>query len=479
MSMEFRLNQGLSQTLSQKMTPRMQQAIKLLQYNHMELSSHIEQALLENPTLESRTSEDGASDGERKLEERTRKDAAEAQEQANGAGEDSFDWEAYLAQASDRPRLSSGPAGFDELPPIETNLTYARTLTEHLLDQLAMIRCHADEHRAAEIIVHNLNERGYLDVDVETLAEDLDFDLEVVEDGREIVMSLDPIGCGARDVSECLIAQARVVYREDPLFEPILRDHLDHLSRRNYGAIARALGIEEEDVIAYHEDIRRLEPYPGRNFAGGDARYITPDVYVFRVGDDWHIQLNEEGLPDLRVGRQYESLLRKGSKKDREYIKERLDSARFLIQSIDRRRKTIRRVMESILKFQLDFFEHGVHHLRPMILEDVARDIEVHMSTVSRVTSGKYAHTPHGIFELKFFFSNAVRQSGGDEDLSAESIKARLKQLLDGEDRRKPLSDAALEQQLKKEGIEVARRTVAKYREQLGYLSSKMRKELF
>ena len=476
MSMEFRLNQV--QTLSQKMTPRMQQAIKLLQYNVAELVTHIDQALLENPTLEVQATQEARSDGELKLEERSREQAADDTDRSNGAGEESFDWEAYLAQANDRPRLQSGPAGFDELPPIETNLTYDATLAEHLLDQLATLRCNDDERRAAEALIQNLNERGYLDVEVDALADDLELDPEIVEEAREIVMSLDPIGCGARDVSECLIAQARVVYREDPMFEPILRDHLDHLSRRNYAAIARALGLEEEDVIAYHEDIRKLEPYPGRNFSAGDARYITPDVYVFRVAGEWHIQLNEEGIPDLRVGRRYEELLRKGSKKDKEYIKERLESARFLIQSIDRRRKTIRRVMESILKFQMDFFEHGVHHLRPLILDDVARDIEVHMSTVSRVTSGKYAHTPHGIFELKFFFSNAVRQSS-DEDLSAESIKARLKQILDGEDPKNPLSDAAIEQQLKSEGIEIARRTVAKYREALGYLSSKMRKQLF
>jgi len=479
MSMEFRLNQGLSQTLSQKMTPRMQQAIKLLQYNHMELSSHIEQALLENPTLEAKANEDGPSDGERQLEERSRQDAAESQEQANGAGEDSFDWEGYLAQMGDRPRLTAGPAGFDDLPPIETNLTYDTSLADHLVDQIAMLRSAPDKRKAALAIIQNLDDRGYLDADFDQLVDDLGMSAELVEEARQLVMSLDPLGCGARSLSECLIVQARVVYSEDPMFEPILRDHLEHLSRRSYAVIARALDLDEEDVIAYHEDIRRLEPTPGRNFSTGEARYITPDVYVFRIGNEWHIQLNEEGVPDLRVGRQYQALLQKGTRKEREYIKEKLDSARFLIQSIDRRRKTIRRVMESILKFQLDFFEHGVQHLKPMILEDVARDIDVHMSTVSRVTSGKYAHTPHGIFELKFFFSTAVRQSGGSDDLSAESIKDQIRVLIDNEDRRKPLSDSAIEKELKKAGVDVARRTVAKYREQLGFLSSKLRKELF
>lgn len=479
MAMEFRLNQGLSQTLSQKMTPRMQQAVKLLQYNHMELTSHIEQALQENPTLEERSSDDARSDAEQRLEERTRQDAADAKEQANGTGDDSFDWEGYLAQASDYRRLSSGSAGVDELPPIETNLTYETSLADHLSEQLGVLRWGPEHRLAAEAIIQNLDHRGYLDAEPRKIALELGLHPEVVEEARERVLGLEPIGCGALDLSECLIAQARVRYSEDPTFEPILRDHLDHLSRRNYGAIARALDLDEEDVVAYHEDIRRLEPTPGRNFSPGEARYITPDVYVVRIGDEWHIQLNEEGVPQLRVGKRYQSLLRTGKPEDREYIKEKLDSARFLIQSIDRRRTTIRRVMESILKYQRDFFDKGVQHLRPLILEDVARDIDVHMSTVSRVTSGKYAHTPHGIYELKFFFSNAVKQSGGGEDLSAEAIRDQIRQLIEAEDRKKPLSDSAIAKKLKGGGVDVARRTVAKYREQLGYLSSRMRKQLF
>lgn len=475
MGMEFRLNQGLSQTLSQKMTPRMQQAIKLLQYNRIELTSHIEQELLENPTLEVKASDDPISDRERQLEEQSRKEAAENQETP---GETDFDWEGYLREMSDRPRTSSGSAGVDDLPPIETNLTYEHSLAEHLLDQLAVVRCADDERMAAEAIIQNLNSRGYLDVDLAALATELQLPLEDVDFVRtEIVAGLDPIGCGALDHVESLIIQARQAYPGDPNFELILRDHLHSLAHSRYAAIAKELGIEEEDVVAYHEDIKRLEPNPGRAFSTGDDRYITPDVYVFRVSGEWVIQLNEEGIPDLRVGRQYEALLRKGKPEEKKYIKEKLESARFLIQSIDKRRSTIRRVMESILKFQIEFFDQGVHHLKPLILEDVAGDIGVHMSTVSRVTSNKYAHTPHGIFELKFFFSTAVKQSGGGEDLSAASIKARIKQLLDTEDRQKPLSDSAIEKKLKAEGVQVARRTVAKYREQLGYLSSKLRKQ--
>ncbi|TVQ90562.1 MAG: RNA polymerase sigma-54 factor [Deltaproteobacteria bacterium] len=478
MAMEFRLNQGLSQTLSQKMTPRMQQAIKLLQYNRIELTSHIEQELLENPTLEVNPSDDPMSEREQRLEDQRRKEASETKETP---GETDFDWEGFIREMNDRPRTSSGgSSGFDELPPIEANLTYERSLTDHLLDQLATVRCAEDERVAAEALIRNLNTKGFLDVDIQVLAEDLGQPPEDVDFVRiDIVAGLDPIGCGARDLVESLVIQARQAYPEDPNFQTILQHHLQDLAHSRYGAIARALDLHEEDVLAYHEDIKRLEPNPGRAFSTGDDRYITPDVYVFRVSGEWMIQLNEEGIPDLKVGRQYESLLRKGKPEEKKYIKERLESARFLIQSIDKRRSTIRRVMESILKFQRDFFEGGVQHLRPLILEDVAGDIGVHMSTVSRVTSNKYAHTPHGIFELKFFFSTAVKQADGGADVAAASIKAKIKQLIDAEDRAKPLSDSAIEKKLKAEGVQVARRTVAKYREQLGYLSSKLRKQRF
>jgi len=477
MAFDLRIDLKQSQTLV--MTPRLQQAIKLLQYNHQELVTHIQEAMLENPTLETVPDSDGGvTDAQRELEHKAADVKSETDEQQNG-NTNEIDWERFLAHMNDRrPQGPTGGTIHDDLPPIETNLTYGESLADHLLDELHLVRCSAEERAIAEAVILNLDERGYLDASVESIAEELQVDIEDVEFARGMVMDLDPIGCGARDLSECLIRQARQHFPEDPTFEPILQDHLHDLERRNYQAIARALELDVEDVIEYHKMILELEPHPGRNFTTDEPRYITPDVYVVKVAGDWQVLLNEDGIPDLRVSRYYEKVLQKGSKEDQEYIQDKLRGAQFLIQSINRRRTTIRQVMESILKFQRDFFDKGVEHLKPLILEDVAQDIDRHMSTVSRVTSNKYVHTPHGILELKFFFSTGVKQSAG-ADMAAEAIKSRIKALVAQEDPKKPLSDSKIEKLLKADGVRVARRTVAKYREQLGILSSKMRKQMF
>lgn len=477
MAFDLRIDLKQSQTLV--MTPRLQQAIKLLQYNHQELVTHIQEAMLENPTLETVPDSDGGvSDAQRELEHKAEAVKNETDEQQNG-NTNEIDWERFLAQMNDRrPQTATGGTVHDDLPPIETNLTYGESLADHLLDELHLVRCSDEERAVAEAVILNLDERGYLDTTVEALAEELDVPVEDVEFAREMVMDLDPIGCGALGLSECLIRQAQTHFPEDPTFEPILRDHLHDLERRNYQSIARELDLDLEDVIEYHKMILELEPHPGRNFTTEEPRYITPDVYVVKVSGEWQVLLNEDGIPDLRVSRYYEKVLQKGNKEEQEYIQDKLRGAQFLIQSINRRRTTIRQVMESILKHQRDFFEKGVEHLKPLILEDVAQDINRHMSTVSRVTSNKYVHTPHGILELKFFFSTGVKQNAG-EDMAAEAIKSRIKALVAAENPKKPLSDAKIESLLKEEGVRVARRTVAKYREQLGILSSKMRKQMF
>ncbi|MFK7930830.1 MAG: RNA polymerase factor sigma-54 [Myxococcota bacterium] len=477
MAFNLRLDTKMSQSLV--MTPRLQQAIKLLQYNHQELVTHIGEALLENPALETvPEAEGGIEDAQRSLEAKAERLDTEAAEQQNGATNE-IDWDKFLAQVNDRgPSVPSGGTIHDELPPIETNLTYGESLADHLIEELHLIRCSDDERLAAEEIIGNLDERGYLDATVEGIAEELKMPVEDVEFARTMVMELDPQGCGAIGLAECLVIQARTRFPEDPTFEPILMNHLGDLERRNYPAIARALELDLEDVVEYHKMILELEPHPGRNYTTEEPRYITPDVYVTKMNGQWQVFLNEDGIPDLKISRYYEKVLQNGSKEDRQYIEDKLKGATFLIQSIHRRRSTIRRVMESILKFQADFFENGVEHLRPLILDDVAQDIEVHMSTVSRVTSNKYAHTPHGILELKFFFTTGVKQAIGG-DMAAEAIKSRIKAMVSTEDAKKPLSDSAIAKALKEDGVSVARRTVAKYREQLGILSSKMRKQMF
>lgn len=478
MALDLRLDTKMSQTLV--MTPRLQQAIKLLQYNHLEIVDHIQEAMLENPTLEVGQDADATTPAHEVLH-RERADRAADE---SGPGEDSgapsgVDWDKVLEQIGEnRGPRSLGGTIHDDLPPIETNLTYGESLAEHLLWQLKMVWCNDEERKAAQAIILNLDHRGYLSMTNEEIAETAETDVETVESALEMVHELDPIGCGARDLSECLIIQARHFFPEDETFPRILRGHLHNLERRNYAAIAKDLGLDVEDVIEYHRMIQDLEPHPGRNFTSEEPRYITPDVFVEKHGDEWVVTLNEEGMPDLKISPYYQKILRGASKKDREYLLEKLRGAEFLIKSINKRRRTIRRVMESILKFQREFFENGVGNLRPLVLQDVADDVGVHMSTVSRVTTNKYVHTPHGIFELKYFFSAAVRQQSG-EDMAAEAVRSKIKALVATEDHRKPWSDQQIADLLKKEGVSVARRTVAKYREAMGILPSSQRKQMF
>ncbi|MEZ4236544.1 MAG: RNA polymerase factor sigma-54 [Myxococcota bacterium] len=469
------------QTLSIRMTPAMQQAVKLLMFNHLDMVQHVQEAMLENPTLEVVPDSDGSSsDAPRDLVQKAAESQNDLIEQRNG-NEGNIDWERFLEQLNDKGPRQNGATGgtiHDELPPIETNLTYGESLTDHLMFQLQMARCGEDERAGAEAIIRNLDDRGYLSAGLDELAADAEVDPEVMEEALELVQSFDPVGCGARDLSECLVVQARLQFPEDDNFERILRDHLSNLERRNYGAIAKDMGLEVEDVIEYHKMIQELDPLPGRGFGNDDARYITPDIFVEKRNNEWVVTLNEDGMPELRVSRYYQKILRGASKTDKQYLLDKLRGAEFLIRAINRRRRTIRKVMESIVKHQRDFFENGVEHLRPLVLQVVADDVGRHMSTVSRATTNKYVHTPHGTFELKYFFSAAVKQQAGG-DMAAEAIKSRIRQLVGDEDPKNPLSDQQIADTLKRDGITVARRTVAKYREGMGILSSSKRKQMF
>jgi len=488
MSMVIRPQLVHKQVQTLHMSQQLRQAIKLLQLNHMELVAEVQREMVENPTLEEipGTRSEELGDAGRELMERAKSQQNDVVEQNNGAENagDKVDWEAYLerfqANAGDR-KSASGPSPHDDLPPIETNLTRSSTLSEHLLEQIGTIR---DFDRALEpavdVIVHNLDHRGYLDATMEQLREESGSDDDTIERARQQVMRLDPVGCGAFDLSECLAVQARLRWPEDLNVARIVSDHLRDLERRNYANIARVLDQTVEDVIEYHRMIRRLDPRPGLPFAGDEDHYITPDVVVVKIGDRWQILQNEDGLPRLRVSRFYRQVLRDKSsrREDRRYIKEKLDAADFLIKSIYKRQRTIHKVMNAILERQQQFFEHGAEHLRPMILRDVADQIGVHESTVSRVTSNKYVQTKHGIFELKYFFNAAITGDSG-EDLAGAAVKQKIKKLIGEENPKKPLSDSALAKLLKADGVSIARRTVAKYREAMGILSSSKRKRMF
>ena len=302
---------------------------------------------------------------------------------------------------------------------------------------------------------------------------------EDVDEVLFLLQSFDPIGVCARDLTECLLLQARQLGLQNSLVAQIISNHLNHLENKNYKAICRALKVSLDEVIAAVNVITNLEPKPGRKFSDEQPQYITPDIYVYKTEDDYAIVINDDGLPKLRVNPFYKQAITQNkdvSGNARDYIQDKLRSAAWLIRSIHQRQKTIYKVMESILKFQREFFNKGITHLKPMVLRDVAEDIGMHESTISRVTTNKYAYTPQGIFELKYFFNSSIKRVYG-EAIASASVQAKIRRLIESEDARKPHSDSKMAELLKAQNIDIARRTVAKYREMMGVLPSNKRKQ--
>jgi RNA polymerase sigma-54 factor len=304
----------------------------------------------------------------------------------------------------------------------------------------------------------------------------------------KIIQRLDPVGCAARDLRECLLVQAKVFITEgegkdDPdaeLLPAIIRKHLKAVESKKYQAIARDLQVSLEEVVAAVKLLSHLDPKPGRNYSGEEPQYITPDVYIHKIGEEYVTVLNDDGLSKLRISQHYRNALKNGaSAQSKEYIQEKLRSAVWLIRSIHQRQRTIVKVTDSIIKFQREFLDKGIAFLKPLILRDVAEDIGMHESTVSRVTTNKYVHTPQGIYELKFFFNSSIARANGGDDIASEAVKNQIKQIVSGEPGDKPYSDQRIVEILRSQNVDIARRTVAKYREVLGILPSSKRKRYF
>ncbi|MFC1609457.1 RNA polymerase factor sigma-54 [Myxococcota bacterium] len=512
MALELRLQQKMLQQLV--MTPQLQMAIKLLQLNRLEMSDALREEMEQNPVLE-----EGTEGGE---------DRSEAEPGAGGEGRDNdglmglgatpegsspeldvaerqivsdlstvseaavdatpeptsrevdkeIDWEAYLETYSySLPATAGRPS--EDLPPFEASLTKPASLHDHLRWQVQMGSFSAEEAKIASVLIEEINDDGYLPKNAaQTVAEQLDVspdDVEVVIRGMQ---DLDPIGVAARDLRECLLVQVRGLAHEDLLLVEIIDKHLADVERRNLAAIAKNLHVTISEVSEAVKQISHLEPRPGRQYSDKEPQYITPDIYIHKVGDDYVIVLNEDGLPKLRISNYYRNALRSSGGEAKEYIQEKLRSATWLIRSIQMRQRTIYRATESILKFQREFFDKGVTHLKPLILKDVAEDVGMHESTISRVTTNKYVHTPRGIYELKYFFNSAI-STFGRESVSSESVRDHVKRLIAGEDPGAPFSDQQLVEALKQHDIDIARRTVAKYRDMLRIPSSSKRKRLF
>ncbi len=482
MALELRQQIKMKQQL--RMTPQLQQAIKLLQLSRMELIEEVRQEMVENPVLEEIPEVyDADSVGERGQKEKVDETA---EVRADESDINQIDWEEYAQNYTSAPptnHYSGMRRGGEDFPTLEQTLSTSESLTENLLSQLRLEELEEEQEYIGALIIGNLDEAGRLTAQLEEIADDAGASVAEVEEVLHIIQGFEPVGIAARDLRECLLIQARHFHPDDELMHAIIDEHISDLERKSYNKIARTQGVSKEEVIEAAKLLTELEPRPAGGFADDEARYITPDIYIRKMDGEWVATLNEDGLPRLRISRFYRNELakKKANGEDdevKDYIQDKLRGAMWLIRSIHQRQSTIVKVTQSIIKFQHEFFEKGVEHLRPLVLREVADDIEMHESTVSRVTNNKYVYTPRGVFELKFFFNSSITKQGG-KDLASEAVKAKIRSIIADEDPKKPLSDAKIVEVLKQEDIDIARRTVAKYREMMGILSSSKRKRLF
>ncbi len=481
MAMEARLSLRQSQRVV--MTPLLQQAIQLLQLSTLELQDVVQKELLENPLLEEVTPDTPEttdapvtpdSPPAPTVEQITTEAPPTTERQTD---ELPFDFNAVMSADDDHEERSLVSQEDREDLPFENVVRTHVSLADHLEEQLRYASEDAAVRRIGGQIIGNLDEDGYLRAELEEIAQRCGATAEEVARVLELVQGFDPPGVAARSIQECLLLQLKRDPLPDPVSVEIIEAYFDDLSRRRYQDIARAMKLPVDRIMESVEEIMRLEPKPGRRFGGNDSRYIVPDVFVYKLGNDYTIVLNEDGIPRLRVNSLYRSLLRGAGSGDeaKQYVEQKLRSALWLIKSVDQRQRTLRKVTQSIVKFQREFLDRGLPHLRPLSLRDVGEDIGMHESTISRVTTNKYVETPQGLFELKFFFHSGIA-SGDGEMVSSVSVKKMIQDILAAEDPAKPQSDQEVAQALQKRGLTIARRTVAKYREELGILPSHQRR---
>jgi RNA polymerase sigma-54 factor len=477
--MALELRQQLKLTQQLIMTPQLQMAIKLLQLSRLELMETIRTELEENPALEEVPDSTSVEHMAEQTDSGSDQAPAEKEVTIEEKLQQDIDWSNYLDEYN-----TPGRAHFEsedrDTPRFESFIARKESLNDHLLWQFIMTKPTREEERIASLIIGNLNKDGYLDVSTEEIAETSGSAPEKIEEILSLMQTFDPVGVCARNLRECLLIQANHLGLEDTIVTEIIADHLPNLEKKNYKAICKALKKSMDEVVSAVNVIKSLEPKPGREFSDETPQYINPDIYVYKLENEFVILLNDDGMPKLRVNSFYKNSITRGKKISgdaEDYIQDKMRSAAWLIKSIHQRQKTIYRVMESILSYQRDFFDQGISHLKPMVLRDVAQDIGMHESTISRVTTNKYAFTPQGIFELKYFFNSSIRRSHGGAIASA-SVQDKIRQIISNEDPKKPYSDDKIAQLLKKDEIHIARRTVAKYREMLKVLPSNKRKQI-
>lgn len=478
MSMQMKTSLKLSQQL--RMTPQLQQAIKLLQLSRLELETAIRKELDENPVLEESHEAPEATAQEASESSEAAETGNTGAESSDPRANEEFEWESYFENQNKPPQnlLSQG----EDVMNYENIISASTSLHEHLMWQMSLGGFNEDEQNLMSLLISYVEDDGYIKTPIEQIAQDEGVPTEELIEMIPFVQEFDPPGVGARDLQECLLIQAKHLEEDTHEVVHLIKNHIKELEKKNYGAIAKAMNRPLEEIVEICKMILQMDPKPGLMYMPQDTQFVTPDVYVYKVGDQYVVSLNEDGLPRLRISNLYRSLLKEdaagGTAKTQAYIQDKLRSAVWLIKSIHQRQRTIYKVTESIVRYQQDFFEKGPAFIRPMILRDIANDIGMHESTVSRVTTNKYVHTPRGIFELKYFFNSGINKTDGDS-LASESVKLKIKALISAEDPKDPLSDQKIVELLEKDSIQIARRTVAKYREMLRILPSSKRKKIF
>jgi len=468
--MEMKHGLQLRQSQQLIMTPRLQQALKILQMPSLELEQMLKEEILANPILEE---VDEVAENEETESIRDEELSPDDKETAEASKEP--DWAEFYDDDRDAPSIKRE---HEEVEYFEKVQITRVSLTETLIGQLRIQVSDEADREIGEYLIGSLTERGFLEAPLTELAESSGWPVEALERVLAVIQTFEPYGVGARDHRECLLIQLRMREEEDTLAYQIIDLHFEDMLRNRHHEIARALEVSDEDLQLAKDHLAMLSLNPGQVFTDEEPRYVTPDMVVDLVDGEYEVYLNDKNVPRLRISAAYENVLRGG--KDtrdgaREYIEGKLNSARWLIQTIEQRRKTMIKVMKCIVEVQREFFEKGISHLKPLTLSQIAERIGMHESTVSRVTRGKYVQTPRGVFELKFYFSAAIARDDG-EDMSARSAKDAISQLIEGEDKRVPLSDQKIADILGDRGVQIARRTVAKYREQLGIPTARYRK---
>ncbi len=483
MAMEMKLN--FKQEMRLVPTPMLQQAIKLLQLSRLELNQAVHQEMVENPLLEEILEEED-EDLEQKEPEnpedpsldsvgQTKEEAPSEKE--NDPLEYEQDWDNYI---QDNLSQGSSADNYTERPSIEATYKKEPTLADHLVWQLNLsVDTELDKFIGSSII-GNIQNDGYCIAGLEEIAAISQASEEDVLRVLKIIQTFEPNGVGARTLQECLLAQAKVMPERHPLVETLIENCLERLNERYYQKIASELKVKIDEIIEAVKIIKTLDPKPGLQFSSDGIDYVVPDLVVVKKEEGYDVVLSDDGLPNIKISPYYHHLLKNTSEaKTKEYLKKKHQSAEFLIKSIDKRRETIYKVGKSIVKLQVEFLDHGLSHLKPMVLKDVARDIEMHESTVSRITTNKYIDTPQGIFELKFFFHSGIKSFIGGNNMSSIRVKNMIQEIIKSEDPMKPLTDDEMVEALVKRNAKIARRTVTKYRKELSILPASKRKKIY